>query len=208
MEHFMRSLIVLFGVLAAPACGVAPGYQPENGDIVFHTSRSAQSLAVQKATASPYSHMGILYVREGKPFVFEAAERVKLTPFDEWVRRGGGGHFVAKRLIDADRLLTPEALARMLEAGKELEGKHYDLYFEWSDDRVYCSELVWKIFKRALAIEVGKLQPVREFDLSDPAVQAKIRERWKGGAPPPGEPVVSPAAIFSSDKLKTVYQSQ
>src|SRR5437867_163185 len=26
----------------------------------------------------------------------------------------------------------------------------YDLTFEWSDDKIYCSELVWKVYERAL----------------------------------------------------------
>ncbi|VTR45020.1 Orthopoxvirus protein of uncharacterised function (DUF830) [Serratia fonticola] len=44
----------------------------QDGDIIFHTSRSAQSLAIQQATGSRYSHMGIIVLRDGKPYVFEA----------------------------------------------------------------------------------------------------------------------------------------
>lgn len=50
------------------------------GDLIFHTSLSAQSQAIQLATHSPYSHCGILY-RNGKEWqVFEAVQPVKLTP--------------------------------------------------------------------------------------------------------------------------------
>ena len=185
-------------------CGADGSYEPRNGDIVFHTSRSAQSLAIQKATRSPYSHMGIVYVRDGQPLVYEAVEPVKLTPLAEWIGRGEGGHVVVKRLVDADRVLTPAALARMKDVGEVFQGRHYDLYFEWSDDRVYCSELVWKIFDQALGIQLGELQALKDFDLSDPAVEAKIRERWTG-PPPADEPVISPAAMFASDQLVTVY---
>jgi hypothetical protein len=136
--------------------------------------------------------------------VFEAVEPVRTTPLDDWIARGEGGHFVAKRLRDADRVLTPEALARMLRVAKRFRGKHYDLYFDWSDDRMYCSELVWKIYQRALGIQLGSLQTIGEFDLSDPVVRAKVQERW-GGPPPRSEPVISPAAIFASDRLITVY---
>ena len=37
-------------------------WQPQQGDIIFHTSRTSQSLAIQKATGSVYSHMGIIPV--------------------------------------------------------------------------------------------------------------------------------------------------
>lgn len=199
------ALFALLGIgWVAPGCGAAGRYEPRNGDIVFHTSRSAQSLAIQKATGSRYSHMGIVYLDDGNPLVFEAVEPVKLTPLDRWIARGEGGHFVAKRLADAERLLTPEALARMRTEGERFAGRHYDLTFEWSDERLYCSELVWKIFHRALGVDLGELETLGDFDLSDPAVQAKVRERW-AGPPPAGEPVISPAAMFASDRLVTVY---
>lgn len=201
----MRVHILVAVIALSWSCGAHAGYEPQNGDIIFQTSRSAQSLAIQKATKSPYSHMGIVYVRDGKALVYEAIEPVKLTPLDDWIRRGEGGRFVVKRLIDADRRLTAAALERMLQAGKVFEGKHYDLYFEWSDERVYCSELVWKIFKRALDIEVGELQTISELDLTDPAVQTKIRERWHG-QPPPDELVISPSAMFASSCLVTVHE--
>ncbi|MFC1572336.1 YiiX family permuted papain-like enzyme [Candidatus Eisenbacteria bacterium] len=196
---------MLLGALLCLSCGCTTEYKPQNGDIIFHTSRSAQSLAVQRATASPYSHMGIVYVKNGNPFVFEAVGPVKLTSLNEWTQRGEGERFVVKRLADADRVLTPDAIARMIEVGTTLEGRPYDLLFEWSDERLYCSELVWKVFKRALQVEVGHLQTISEFDLSDPVVQAKIRERW-GDQLPMDELVVSPATIFDSDRLVTVYE--
>jgi permuted papain-like amidase YaeF/Yiix C92 family enzyme len=196
------SLVVLLSL-----CGCAPsaGYTPRDGDIVFQTSRSSQSLAIQLATKSPYSHMGIVYLRDGKPLVFEAVQPVKLTPLDDWIERGERGSFVAKRLRDADARLTVETLRKMRAVGEQLAGRDYDPYFEWSDDRVYCSELVWKVFERGAGIELGELQTIAVFDLSHPAVQAKVRERY-GDHVPLDEIVVSPAAIFEAPDLETVYQ--
>ena len=42
----------------------AKGFQ--TGDIIFHTSKSSQSIVIQKATASPYSHMGMIVYKNGK----------------------------------------------------------------------------------------------------------------------------------------------
>jgi hypothetical protein len=163
-------------------------------------------LAIQLATKSPYSHMGIVYLRDGKPFVFEAVQPVKLTPLDEWVGRGEGRHFVVKRLRGAETRLDVETLQKMRAVGEQLAGKDYDPYFEWSDDRIYCSELVWKVFERGAGIELGERQTIAAFDLSHPAVQQKVRERY-GDRVPLDEVVVSPAAIFDASQLETVYDN-
>ena len=89
--------------------------------------------------------MGIVYVTNGDAMVFEAVEPVKMTALDEWTARGDRGHFVVKRLSNARQILTNDALDRMKEAGRAYVRRPYDLYFEWSDERIYCSELVWAV---------------------------------------------------------------
>ena len=202
MNLLGRILLSLLVALLV-ACGPA-GYEPRNGDIVFQTSRSEQSLAIQRATHSRYSHVGIVYIEHGKPYVYEAAQSVSLTRFEDWVSGGEDGHYVVKRLRDADRLLTPSHLARMKTEGAKFEARDYDRYFDWSDETLYCSELVWKIYQRGLGVEIGDLQRLGDLDLSDPVVKAKIQERW-GSAPPTEEMVISPGAMFDSNQLVTVY---
>lgn len=175
----------------------------KNGDIIFQTSRSAQSMAVQLATGSKYSHMGIIYESNGKYFVYEAVQPVKLTPLDDWINRGESGEYVVKRLKNANELLTDAALTKMRKVGEQFKNKNYDIYFEWSDDKIYCSELVWKIYKDALGIEIGKLETLADFDLSHPAVQQKVKERY-GDNIPMDEKVISPVAMFNSDLLELV----
>jgi len=187
-------------LLAVTLHGVsAPPPVLHDGDIIFHKSRSAQSLAIQHATKSPYSHMGIVHRRDGRWFVYEAVGPVKLTSFEDWIARGEGGHYVVKRLRDG-RILSPAALSRLWAVGRTYSGKPYDLYFGWNDDRIYCSELVWKMYHAALGLEIGQLRRLRSFDLSDRAVQAKLRERY-GSHVPMDEPVISPADIFDSELL-------
>jgi hypothetical protein len=173
------------------------------GDLIFHTSQSAQSQAIQLATHSPYSHCGLLYKSNGGWQVFEAVQPVKLTPLARWVARGQGGHFVVKRLRNAATVLTPAGLAQLKAAGQPLLGHDYDLAFNWSDKQIYCSELIWKVYDRGLHQQLGYLQQLRDFDLSQPTVQAKLRERYNAQLPL-SEPVISPASIFNSSALVTV----
>jgi hypothetical protein len=192
-----------FLLLAVSGCGNSSADQLRDGDIIFQTSRSNQSAAIQRASRSKYSHMGIIFLQNGKPHVYEAIGTVRYTPLEKWISRGEGGHYVVKRLREADRLLTADAVAKLRQAAKRFGGKPYDLTFEWSDDRIYCSELVWKIYERGLGIRVGRLQKLRDFDLSDTLVKAKLRERY-GNHVPLEESVISPGEMFSAEVLRIV----
>ena len=176
------------------------------GDIIFQTSRSAQSLAIQRATGSPYSHMGLILFQNRRPMVLEAVSPVKYTPLEDWIARGEGGHYVLKRLNNASVVLNPESVERIKRAAGKLLGRPYDLSFEWSDDRMYCSEIVWKLFDRVLKVQLGELQTLGDFDLSDPLVKKKMEERY-GQQIPLGERVISPAAMFASPSLETVSEN-
>lgn len=94
----------------------------------------------------------------------------------------------------------------MKSKGKQFNNKNYDLYFEWSDDRIYYSELIWKIYKEGAGIEIGSLQKLSDFNLDNPAVKQKLKERY-GDKIPMNEKVISLAAIFNSNLLYTVAEN-
>lgn len=206
MTRFVRIRLFIAAVAASAAivgCAGAADAPLRDGDIIFHTSRSAQSAAIQRATHSRYSHMGLILHRDGKPFVFEAVSTVKFTPLAQWIARGEGGRYVVKRWREADARLDAAGIAKLRARAQALAGKRYDLTFEWSDDRIYCSELVWKAYERAFSVRIGETQRLIDFDLTDPAVKAKLRERY-GDAVPLRETVISPQAMFDSALLTTV----
>jgi uncharacterized protein YycO len=175
----------------------------KNGDLIFQTSLSPQSKAIQLATKSKYSHCGLIYKDGNNFYVFEAVQPVKRTPLDKWIARGQDGKYVIKRLKNADQVLTPTTLTKMRQVGDQFKGKNYDLTFEWSDNKIYCSELIWKIYQRATGIEIGKLEKLSDFDLTNEAVKKIMKERY-GDNIPSEEIVISPASIFDSELLTTV----
>lgn len=130
-------------------------------------------MAIQRATGSKYSHMGLILYRDGKPYVFEAIAKVQFTPLERWIARGTGGRFVIKRLRNSGQSLDAAQVEKLSAAARPFAGRPYDLTFEWSDERIYCSELVWKIYDRALGVRIGALQQVRDFNPSDPAARAR-----------------------------------
>ncbi len=170
------------------------------GDILFQISTSGQGKAIQLATHSQYSHCGILFKEKNKWMVFEGVQPVKSTPLAKWIDRGENNHYVIKRYKKAMELLTPEVKSNMKTEAKKFIGKNYDLTFEWSDDRIYCSELVYKIYNRGAGISIGTLQELQDFDLSHPIVLQKLKERY-GNKIPLHETVISPGAIFNDTSL-------
>lgn len=149
--------------------------------------------------------MGMIFFKDGKPYVFEAVRTVQYTPLKQWIGRGDGGHYVIRRLRNADMVMTPQAIEKLKSVAADFQGKPYDLAFEWSDDHIYCSELVWKIYDRGIGIQVGQLKKLRDFDLSNAAVKNKMKERY-GNQIPLDETVISPGDMFSSKVLRTVLE--
>jgi hypothetical protein len=178
----------------------------QDGDIIFQTSQSPQCEAVRIATNSKFSHCGIIYDINGKWFVFEAVQPVKLTPFNEWIQHGKESKYLVKRLKNSHKVLTPVVLQKMKAYSQQFDGKEYDAYFEWSDTRIYCSELIWKIYKNAANIELSKLKQLKDFNLTDQRVQKIIKERY-GNNIPLDEKVVAPVDLADSDLLKTVIDT-
>ena len=203
----LMALTIFGGLYTKKNKGIAsivPQNAPfKNGDLIFQTSKSSQSQAIQLATKSQYSHCGIIYQEGEKYYVFEAIQPVKYTPLEQWIARGKAGKYVVKRLKNAAQVLTPEVLRKMKAVGEGFKGKNYDSTFEWSDDKIYCSELIWKVYQRATGLEIGKLDKLSHFDLSAEAVKMKMKERY-GNKIPLNETVISPAAVFGSELLITV----
>lgn len=178
----------------------------KNGDVIFQTSESKQCEAVRIATNSKFSHCGIIFIENGTTFVYEAVQPVKMTPLKQWITHGRNGKYVVKRLKNADSILTDSTLKKMKQYGLTFQSKDYDLYFEWSDEKIYCSELVWKIYKNAGEVELCTLKSLKDFNLKDPMVQKILKERY-GNKIPYMESVVAPSQLYESDLLETIFDN-
>ena len=108
---------LIFGKGSTNEVGLSSSFNNElkDGDLIFQTSRSSQSKAIQLATNSKYSHCGIVFKEGDSFYVFEAVQPVKRTPLAEWIARGEKGEFVVKRLKNAEQTLTPDVIQKMKE---------------------------------------------------------------------------------------------
>lgn len=199
-------LILLVYISTFPISGksIDPSKLQE-GDIIFHESKSVQATAIKLATKSRYTHVGIIF-KYGDSFkVLEAIEPVKITDLQKFIQRGTYQHYVIKRIHNASSILTQETILKMKEYGKSFVGRHYDFYFEWSNDRIYCTELVWKLYEKYTGIKLGELKTLKDFDLTSKQVQSLMKKRY-GNNIPYGEPVISPVDMFQSKELVTVME--
>lgn len=219
----MKRKLILYGICATLLIGASAFFYVQRtgglilkkaiennelheGDIIFQSTNSAQCSAVKMVTKSDYSHCGLVFNRYNKKddwWVLEAVQPVKWTKLKSFIARGQSGHYVIKRLKSiANNTSIGDTLQQAAE--KHL-GKNYDALFQWSNEKIYCSELVWKTYKDVLGKEVGKTQQLSNFDLSHPSVAKIVEERY-GDNIPWQEKVISPQAIYECNQLELVIE--
>lgn len=211
------SLIVLYALYI-----VATPYRSEalpqlaNGDIVFQTDRTSQTLAIMFATHSLYTHVGVVKMMKGAPHVVEAVGPVRVVPLDKWARSGIGNRISVGRV---EGLTSAQGLA-VVKAAERYLGRPYDFFFLSDDRAIYCSELVYKAYADGMGLSVGKEQKVGELYVDNFAVRNIIRKRWMNYPPCRGlkgfedcyaeimsQPLVSPVALSDDAKVKRIYSN-
>lgn len=213
--HLTSALVLILIGFAAVPCAQLPVKisktstevkdQLRSGDILFQAMQGGQSEAIAMATGSKWTHVGIVFKEQGRWIVYEAVGPVKATPLGEWTKQGKGGKYVAKRWIEADEKLDPEATKLLRHAADRFMGIAYDWQFGWSDEKIYCSELVWKMYSEALNVALCEPKPMREHALGSELVQRTMQERY-GSSPPLEELMIGPGALFDCPLLVTVHE--
>ena len=196
-------LLLMVPSIAFGGLGDDEAFNFRNGDMVFQESKSNQSRAIAAATGSRYTHMGLVVMRGESPYVLEAVNPVRMRPFSQWRKRGVDGHVVVKRLKDNEAIVSKTNRARMRAIGRKHLGKAYDLTFSWDQKRMYCSELVYRIYLDGAGIALGQVQRFGDMNLKHPLVKALARKRLKQDLDPM-EPIVTPVSILEDSKLATV----
>ena len=160
----------------------------KEGDLIFHTSKSEQSPLIQYATMSVLSHCGIIIEKRDGLYVLEATGKLKLTPLQDFINRGKGKQWWAKRVIDKPIKVKYSHLL----------GRRYDTSFKPDNNLFYCSELLHHIYKTQFGIELCKYRKVSSYHiigLKKKLIQRGINLEQK---------VVAPIDIYDSDKAKTI----
>lgn len=150
------------------------------GDLLFQKVNKNDSLT----SDSTYNNIGIAFIDGDNYALLETTDQVQYVSIRQWVENGNKNHYVAKRLRNADDLLTNSGIQDLRKEARNNIMKKYDNSNDWSDDKMYNAELIWKMYERTFNIELGALDTIK----TDSIKRLEIR----------------PNTIFNSDKLMTV----
>jgi len=172
--RFLLPLLLLL-ILSIWVITRDPNLPPlKDGDLIFQTSTSTQSKAILVATASAYTHVGLLKKQGDAWVVIEAVAHVKETPLTEWIDRG-----LFKRVaIYRDSQLSAAQTQQIFSAATHLYGKPYNPFFSFDDNGIYCSELPYLAYKAA-GIPIGEIQKVADLNIDNILVKKLIAQRWQ-----------------------------
>ena len=173
-------------------------YKAANGDLIFQSLPLKDLvLAIEGLSESPYSHCGIVVEREGEWFVLEAIGPVKYTPLYEWVQRGREESFAVYRLKDNT------GVKPFIAAAEKYLGKPYDVRYRMDEEKIYCSELIYKAYFQAVGIKLGELKTLGEMPWQE---YTKTIRKYEQGAPPLKRQMITPANLARAKELELNYQ--
>lgn len=187
---------VLFGVLTfiilwtiVPYIGVRFSSTPDvqEGDVIFHNSTSNQSPLIALATGSPLTHCGIIVMKGNKPYVLEATGTLRTTPLRDFIKRGRFHAYWIKHPKHKDSI-------KKIRYG-HLLGRHYDIAFSFDNNKYYCSELVYDIYKNQFGIQLCEPKPLKSYFTI--GMKKKMKQR---GMNPDGL-AVAPVDLFKSNEF-------
>ena len=171
-----------------------PVKEVREGDVIFQTSQSQQSPLIQIATRSKISHCGIIVMKDGEPYVLETLKTLVITPLDKFIARGKGGRYWLKRSnIENIKIKYDSYL-----------GKPYDLAFKFDNDKFYCSELIYDIYKNQLGIELCEPKKVSDYLILGTDKLPMIEKAMKKRGITKEQYAVAPVDVFESDYLEDV----
>ena len=192
----MKKIKIIFGILVLVmlffcikyCAGQTSAEKLKEGDLIFHTSKSEQSPLIQYATMSVLSHCGIIIEKSDGLYVLEATGKLKLTPLQEFINRGKGGQWWAKRVVDKPVKVKYSHLL----------GRRYDKSFKPDNNLFYCSELIHHIYQTQFGIELCKYRKVSDYHLT--GLKEKLMQRGINL----DQKVVAPIDIYDSDKTHAI----
>jgi hypothetical protein len=176
----------------------------QTGDLLFRSTLTSRDMDIEKLTRSRCSSVGLVYRDGPKIFIYEAADIVKPTPINEWLKNGDYALLVVKRLKNAAQVFTDSSEKKLQNYGMTMIHKPYDYELGWDENRFYSAELVWKMYKNGLGIELCKPRKMGELDMTDEFLRNSMLNNYKNNIPK-NQSVVVPVDILQSDLLETIW---
>ena len=165
----MRFILFIISMLLLAGCGNSIDVANlQEGDVVFIESQSSQSPYIKVGTMSKWTHCGVVVNTPEGLKILEASKTVRLTPFAKFIGSAKNDNWTVKR--------PDQKLEKSISYSKYL-GMPYDLEFKFNNGKMYCSELVWFIYKDQ-GIELCEPRKVSSFPFARiPKVRKLMNKR-------------------------------
>ena len=197
-----RSVMAVVCVLIS-ACtdqrGKVGDYDPQEGDIAFQSLPHNPLIdAIEGATASPFSHCGILHRAGAKWVVIEAIGPVRETPFPAWIAQARDQRYTIFRLKEQYR----GKISSFISAAQSYKGRPYDIHYDFDDAAIYCSELIYKAFHRATGENLGRVQSLGELQWEP---HSAVIKQIEAGGLPLDRKMITPRSLSEANQLEKAY---
>ncbi len=165
----MKKILLILLVLLCGSCRRGGDLSTlREGDILFIETRSFQSKFIKLGMMSIWSHCGIAVNTPDGVQIMEADTTVRILPVERFIDKSVGKKYIIKR--------PSQQLSQPIDKEAWL-GRWYDLNFSFDNEEVYCSELVWLIYKNQ-GIELCPPRKINtHFMARVPMLQRALRER-------------------------------
>lgn len=197
VKHIILLVSVTFCILG---CADEELYVPQIGDIYFQSlPPSPLVLAIEGSTHSAYSHCGILNKKNGEWVIHEAIGPVRVTKIEDWILQGEEGKYDVFRLREKYR----SKIDAFLKATEPYMGRPYDIQYDFDDEKIYCSELVFKAFKKVFDEDLGEVVTLGELDWKP--FEGLIRSIDQ--SLPLNREMITPRHLSEAHQLEQIYDS-
>ena len=182
------------------------------GDLLFQVGReSTMSNAIAAATGDdapiPFTHVGIAVCCDGADWVLEATAPggVRMTALDEFL--GKSASVGSRPAVVAMRLKDTTGIAASVIRARSFMGQPYDYSYRPDNGKMYCSELVWKSYRRPNSTRIFEARPMnfRAADGRMPEFWVELFEK-SGEEIPEGLPGTNPADMAQDSALTEVFR--
>jgi hypothetical protein len=183
-------------------------YEPRAGDFIFQSLPHNPLIdAIEGSSGSPFSHCGILKKRDvvkrhdSAWVVIEAIGPVKETRLPFWIAQGRDSAYVVYRLRDPLAKKIPEIIA----AAEKYEGRPYDIHYDLDDEKIYCSELLYKAVRDATGRKLGKIRKLGELNWRP---YEQVIRQIENGNLPLDRAMITPRDFTEAPELQEVFRSR
>ena len=136
-------------------------YHLKTGDLLFQILNNDSVFNKSQNLDSTYNNIGIAFIDGQNYALLETKDQVQYVSLRQWVANGNEENYVVKRLRNADSLFTNDGIQKFRSEARNNILKKYDTGSDWTDEKMYSAELIWKIYKRSLNIKLGELDTVK-----------------------------------------------